>query len=296
MATGAQTTATELQLASWQKLVLVLGKMIFTVLIAIQLAALVWMLVAPQPLYLKAPSRGDGSVAQTGIRGTAQYHVFGVATDEPVKAVQKEVDAPVTRLRLRLLGINKASVPENSSAIIAPQSGRGDFYKIGDKIQGRTKLAGVYDDKVVLDTNGKLETLKFDEKARAGINARSVAAPKPRADRRSRGSIRERLGKIKSAGEFMEMANQEIADNPEAALNELGLQSAGSGQGYRVQAGSVLTSLKLVPGDIVLSVNGQRLGDIDADRAVLEQVTSSGNARIEVQRGNNRFVVNHKLN
>jgi len=50
-----------------------------------------------------------------------------------------------------------------------------------------------------------------------------------------------------------------------------------------------------VPGDIVLSVNGQRLGDLETDKAILEQVGTTGNARIEVQRGNNRFVVNHKL-
>jgi len=294
---GTDSSATmTVSLAAWQKSVLVLGKTLFTVLISVQLAALLWMVVAPQPLYLKAPSRGDGAQVASGIRGTAKYHVFGEAKDEPVQVIAKEVDAPVTRLRLRLLGINKASVAEHSSAIIAPQSGSGDFYKVGDTIQGRTKLAGVYEDKVVIDTNGKLETLKFEDKARSGISARSVAAPKPRSDRRTGGNIRERFSKVKSASDFMDMANQEMANDPEAALKELGLASAGAGEGYRVQPGSILTSLKLVPGDIVLSVNGQRLGDIETDRAVLEQVSTTGNARIEVQRGNNRFVVNHRLN
>ncbi len=281
-------------LASWQKLVLVLGKLLFTILLAVQAAALVWMIVAPEPLSLMAPTQGSGGAQVSGIRGTADYHLFGVATEEPVKAQTQVVDAPVTRLRLRLLGINKSSDAEQSSAIIAPQSGRGDFYRIGDTIQGRTKLAGVQHDKVVLDTNGKLETLKFEETKKSGINARSVAAPKP-ASRRS-GSLRERFGKVRSASDFMELASAEMASDPEGAIRELGLRSAGAGQGYKVQPGSMLTALQLVPGDIVLSVNGQRLGDLDADRSVLEQLSSSGNARIEVQRGNNRFVVNHKLN
>lgn len=281
-------------LVLWQKLVLVLGKLVFTVLLAIQAAALVWMIVAPEPLSLMAPTQVTGSSQVSGIRGTADYHLFGIANEEPVKAQTQVVDAPVTRLRLRLLGINKASDADQSSAIIAPQSGRGDFYRIGDTIQGRTKLAGVQHDKVVLDTNGKLETLKFEETKKSGINARSVAAPK-RAGRGS-GSLRERFGKVRSASDFMELASAEMASDPEGAIRELGLRSAGSGQGYKVQPGSMLTALQLVPGDIVLSVNGQRLGDLDADRSVLEQLSSSGNARIEVQRGNNRFVVNHKLN
>lgn len=293
MATAGQiSTPQAVPLAPWQKWLLVAGKLTLTVLIAVQLAVLVWMTIAPQPLYLKAPSQGDAKLSESGVRGTAQYHLFGEAKDEPVAVVKEEVDAPETRLRLTLLGINKASVAEDSSAIIAPQNGRGDFYKVGDTVQGRTKLAGVQHDKVVLDTNGKLETLKFDEKVSRGISARSVAAPKPRANK---GTIRQRFSKVRSASEFMDMANQEMAQNPEAALNELGLESAGAGQGYRVQPGSILTSLKLVPGDIVLSVNGQRLGDLETDKAILEQVGTTGNARIEVQRGNNRFVVNHKL-
>lgn len=294
MVTSAeQLSGKDVQLAGWQKTTLLLGKLFFTFVLAIQLAQLLWLVVAPEPLFLKAPTQGNGTVVSGGISGTGQFHLFGVATDEPVEVIEKEVDAPDTRLRLRLLGINKASVAESSSAIIAPQSGSGDFYRVGETIQGRTKLAGVYNDKVILDTNGKLETLKFEEDASAGISAKAVAAPKPK--RRS-GSLRERMGQIRSASEFLNMANNEIAQDPRGALRELGLESAGSGQGYRVTPGSILTSLQLVPGDIVLSVNGQRLGDIDADQAVLEQVTTSGSARIEVQRGNNRFVVNHRLN
>ena len=294
MVGSAQQSEQVMQLAGWQKLVLIAGKLAFTVLLAVQTAYLVWMLVAPEPLVLKAPSKGGAQVQDSGIRGTAQYHLFGVASSEPVKPVKQVVDAPETRLRLKLLGINKSSVDSESSAIIAPQNGRGDFYRVGDTVQGRTKLAGVQKDKVVLDTNGKLETLKFEETKTSGVSTKTVAAPRQAAKRA--GSLRERFGKVRSPSEFMNLASEEMANDPKAALNELGLRSAGAGQGYKVQPGSVLTSLQLVPGDIVLSVNGQRLGDLDADRSVLEQISTAGNARIEVQRGNNRFVVNHKLN
>jgi general secretion pathway protein C len=57
----------------------------------------------------------------------------------------------------------------------------------------------------------------------------------------------------------------------------------------------MLTQLGLQPGDVILSVNGQTLGNIDDDQNLLGQVTDSGQARLEIQRGNRRFVVNHTI-
>ena len=57
----------------------------------------------------------------------------------------------------------------------------------------------------------------------------------------------------------------------------------------------MLTQLGLQPGDVILSVNGQTLGNLNDDQMLLEQVTNSGQARLEIQRGNRRFVVNHTI-
>lgn len=283
------------ELMSWQRWTLVLGKAALTVLLSWQLAHLTWLIVAPEPLLLKAPSQSRGDAQNGGtVAGTGQYHLFGDVTAQPVEAVAKEVDAPDTRLRLQLLGVTRSTSNEASSAIIAPKGGQGEFYRIGDAVQGRTRLAGVYDDKVILDTNGKLETLKFDEESTAGITARAVAAPRPEVNRS--GSLRERFKQVRSPSEFMNMVTEEVAGDAEGAMQEMGLEAIGSGQGYRVQPGSVLTALQMQPGDIVLSVNGQALGDPQSDQQLLQQVSSEGNARIEVQRGNSRFVVNHKIN
>ena len=283
---------------AWQRRTLVLGKIFLTVLIAAQLAALVWRLVAPEPLVLPAPAQSGGSaVASGGVQGTAQYHLFGEVGAEPLAPVTEQVSAPETRLRLQLLGITKGPRDDVSSAIIAPRGASGEFYRVGDVVQGSTRLAAVYDDRVILNTNGKLETLKFDELSAAGISARAVAAaPVAPVTATPQGSLRERFREVRSPADFMNMVTAEASADAEGALRELGLESIGAGQGYRVTPGSMLTALQLQPGDIVLSVNGQSLGDPQADQQVLEQVSVEGNARIEVQRGNNRFVVNHSLN
>ncbi len=87
-----------------------------------------------------------------------------------------------------------------------------------------------------------------------------------------------------------------MANNPAGALKQMGLEVAGNGSGYKVSnSGSMLTQLGLQPGDVILSVNGQTLGNLDDDQMLLEQVTNSGQARLEIQRGNRRFVVNHTI-
>ena len=145
----------------WQRLTVRFGKIVLTLLLAWLMALLVWLIIAPEPLYLKAPTKGGSNRTSFESAGAGSYHVFGeVGVAEVVEV--KAVDAPDTRLRLSLLGATQSSVEEESSAIIARKGSGGDFYRIGDVVEGRTRLAAVYKDKVILDTAGKLETLKFE--------------------------------------------------------------------------------------------------------------------------------------
>lgn len=292
----------------WQKWTLVMGKIALTLLLSWQLSVIVWQLVAPAPLLLPEPSKGTGSSPRLDIRDTAQYHLFGEASDEEVVVeVPKEVEAPDTRLKLKLLGVTVADPQEESSAIIAPSGRAGDFYRIGDTVQGRTRLSAVYKDKVILDTSGRLETLKFDEsigkgssvertaKTKASGNRASKRRNEPRSAKEKPGSMLKKFKAVKSANEFVDLATEEIGDDPQAALQSMGLVPVGSGQGYRVSPGSPLRQFQLKPGDVVLSVNSQPLGDPGSDQQLLQDIQSANSVRIEVQRGNNRFTVNHRL-
>lgn len=292
----------------WQKWTLVMGKIALTLLLSWQLAVIVWQLVAPAPLLLPAPSKGTGQSERLEIRDTAGYHLFGEASDEEVVVdVPKEVEAPDTRLKLKLLGVTVGDPQQESSAIIAPSGRPGDFYRIGDTVQGRTRLSAVYKDKVILDTSGRLETLKFDESIGKGSSvertSKSASQSSRSNQRRSEhksaqkksGSLLKKFKSVKSATEFVDLATEEIGDDPQAAMRKMGLVAVGSGQGYRVSPGSPLRQFQLKPGDIVLSVNSQPLGDPSADHQLLQDIQSANSVRIEVQRGNNRFTVNHRL-
>lgn len=284
-----------LPLLPWQQRLLRLSKLIFTLLLAIQLAFLSWRIIAPEPLLLAGASqKSDNKIVKNNNLGIAQYHLFGVAGEEPVAEVTEDIHAPDTRLRLELLGITKSSRTGASTAIIAPKGKVGDFYRIGDVVQSNTKLAAVYENRVILDTNGKLETLKFDEESREGISARVVEAPK-KSPKSRKNTLRGRFQQVKNPSEFMNVITEEAAIDPQGTLNQLGVEANPQGDGYQVMPGSMLIALQLQPGDIILSVNGQALGDPQSDQQLLQQVETEGKARIEVQRGNNRFVVNHSL-
>ncbi|MEC9255746.1 MAG: type II secretion system protein N [Pseudomonadota bacterium] len=284
------------ELAPWQKWVKRLAYVSLTLLTAWLLATIFWMVLAPEPITLKAPVAGKSASQAAPQVSTAQYHLFGEVGAEPVVAVQ-EVDAPDTRLRLELLGVMQSSVAEMSSAIIAQKGGKGDFHRVGDVVQGRTKLAGVYPDKVILDTAGKLETLKFEEFSNRGVGVSAQApAPTDREVREERVTeLRDRFSRIRRPSDFMGIASEAATESPEAVIEGLGLESVGVGEGYRVDNSSILLKAGMKPGDVLLSINGQQLGDASSDQALLDQVMQEGRAQIEVQRGNSRFMINQSF-
>ena len=284
------------ELLPWQRWVKRLASLILTLLCAWLLAKLVWLIVAPAPVHLMPPVTGQQSMSGAPALSASPVHLFGEVGQEAVIAV-KNVDAPDTRLRLELLGVMQASIAEASSAIIAQKGGKGDFYRVGDIVQGRTKLGGVYTDKVILDTAGKLETLKFEEFSSRGVGVSARAdEPDPRDVRDAKVStLRDRFSRIRRPSEFMGIASDAALQSPEVVIDGLGLDPIGVGEGYSVSDSSVLLKAGMKKGDVLLSINGQSLGDASSDQALLEQVMQEGRAQIEVQRGNSRFMINQSF-
>jgi general secretion pathway protein C len=286
---------------AWQIWTLRCSKLVLTLLLAWQSSQMVWMLAAPAPLVLQQPARGERQDSAQQVAGSAAYHLFGeAALQEAAAVVVAEVDAPETRLRLTLLGVTLATPETASSAIIAANGKESDFFRIGDTVDGRTRLASVRPDRVLLDTSGKLETLKFEEVATTGSSVQAVDARPPRPPKRTSGgagnSLQERFGAVRNADEFVDVASDALGDDPVAAIRKMGLEPRGDGEGYEVKPGSPLLQFELKPGDVVLSLNDQPLGDPSSDQSLLDDIKTADSVRIEVQRGDNRFVVNHRLN
>lgn len=235
---------------------------------------------------------------EVDIASIAQWHMFGEAGVKTKMPVQQAKSAPDTKLRLELAGVYVAPLNADSSAIII-EKGKSESYKVGDSLTGGVTLHEVYSDRVILDRNGRLETLRFSEKSLSSNSSRNVGRPVGRA-RKSHGSTvlnDLRRGNIRNSKDMM----QRLEDNPVAQLssfiNEAGLEPVENGR-FRVSSSApkdVLLAVGLRKGDIINKINGQSPGVIRDDASLLQDIIVSGEAKIEVQRGKRRFTVSYPL-
>lgn len=96
----------------------------------------------------------------------AAWHLFGQPPITPVTAPQPVVEVPKTRLQLTLRGVAAADATGDARAIIAEAGGRERHYRPGEAVPGGAKLAEVHPDRVMLERNGRFETLVLTRQER----------------------------------------------------------------------------------------------------------------------------------
>jgi general secretion pathway protein C len=85
---------------------------------------------------------------------------------------------------------------------------------------------------------------------------------------------------------------------PDKLIQQLGLKSNGPNGGYEVTAATpenLRLAVGLQPGDRIVSVNGQPLGDPMRDRGVLAALRSGNSASVEIQRGSQVVTLERKF-
>ena len=287
--TKKNSTATLNKLPQWILSLLLFGFVIYG---ASLLAQLTWILLgddqhefsdatswSPSSDINKPSAARDSSVLLT-------ISLFGKEdASAPKQQLMASVDAPQTRLKLQLKGVFISERDGESSAIVSEKGKKGEYYKIGAKLPGNAELVSVYSDRVLLKRNGRLETLSFDD---ASKNGGSIAKVKSASKR----------GQVNSPKQFVSAAEKRIAENPTTALASVGLKpvSAGKAEGYVYDGKNpMLARMNLKPGDVVRSVNGYPLGDINKDKDLLKQLYEQGNLEVEVERSGTSFYINYPL-
>lgn len=236
------------------------------------------------------------------------WNLFG--REGEVKAVntaQQDVNAPKTSLQLELQGVFVALKEENSTAIIAERMREAKLYRIGDKLPGNATLAGVFPDRVLLNTMGRTEALYFPDASQAGgmsggpargpgsfapVNNSRGEPTMGRGGMSSLGSMGSpsnfgMAGGMPPADEMTKALKQELGNNPQQALSEMGLEMNG-GNGYRVGGSnaSMFAALGARPGDIIKAVNGRPLGNPESDMALMDELANAESITVDmVQNG-----------
>ena len=311
-----KTLTVETQLNPWVKRANSVACMLLVVVTAYVLVKLVYLFVdtsvgAAPSVYgqQNSVSRTLGRQDKVDTSVIPMWSLFGKEGQKVVKEQPKDVNAPKTRLSLELQAVFVAPVEERSTAMIAESRKDSELYHIGDKVPGNVTLAAVYPDRVLLNRSGQLEALYFPENAKGGMtrSSRGNANTRSRSTRNSRTSSNRRTPNVRPgfggssgiatqqaqaamAQQMVSTLREQIQQDPSEVLGQFGLAS-NSGRGYRVadNPNPMLAAIGAKPGDVILSVNGQTLGDPNQDVALIEQVMQDGTVRVSMERNGRQF-------
>lgn len=265
------------RLPSWITLILV-------VLIAWQLARIVWMLVpaggSDQPIVM--PERAASvETASTGVnaQAIAAAHLFGEPDAEdaaatPVVEERNFEDLPDARVSFSLKGTVAASDSEQSVAIIADTSKEEKVYSVGETIQPGTTIHEIHRDLVVLNQNGALSKLKLPREFPQGTSPARRSAP----------SVNRRSGQNTQSIQNVVAQNvSKLAD----VIRPTPYFVGGQQQGFRVYPGRdrrKFAALGLRPGDLIKDIDGAALTDPKQAMEIFQNLGSAEQVSVTVER------------
>ena len=246
-------------------------------------------------------------IEQVNIETVVSRNLFGKPVTQMSAQAQLVAKAAETRLPLELRAVFESSESSSSAAIIGQRGQNAKLFTVGDSVPGNAILEGVVDDKVLLRRAGKLEFLPFPEskyqatqnqKARVTINQTKNEQLVISSDAGKQTPITDILETIEAQAPTAESSTEpallrEFKENPQEMISKIGLSETKSG-GYRVGNVSNSPYLRqsgLQSGDIILSVNGQTLSNVQNDSTQLAGLMAGGTARLEIQRGDIRFTI-----
>ncbi|MEQ9451863.1 MAG: type II secretion system protein N [Pseudomonadales bacterium] len=290
-------------------------KWLIVIGIAYTLAMTVWVFFeTPVASPVATPSQTQTTQTERGntdISVIVNKNLFGVA-GAAAPTQQQQTTSVTTRLPLELQSVFVADEAERSTAIVAQKGKPGRMYRVGDDLPGNAELVEVAHDQIYLRRAGVRESLPFPKSSsRNSFQAELVEdeyidenindGPPPVEDLQENADAGNELldSDDQSADEPTDVATYREQFNDDAAgtLDELGIETADGG-GYRIGnsvADKYLQQTGLQTGDVILSINGQPVGDIQQDRLQLDSILAQGAARIEVQRGSRRFFVTARI-
>ncbi|MFB2706454.1 type II secretion system protein N [Marinobacter shengliensis] len=254
------------------------------VYLSISAAKLTWLYawsdrpVPDVPAQLGGQPGAQNRVPQASIAG---YEFFGRPEQQAGVAEVVRRSAPETGLRLRLEGVLIGQRPEDSGAIVAGSNGETEYYRVGETLPGNAELAEVESDRILIRRGGRYESLAFEEQQDSSVMV--ADAPVQAAE---------------SPDDFLAGARQQLDAEGAVALAAYGLRPADdSGASGYVYDGSnpMLNAVNLRQGDVITAINGQRLGDVEQDKSLLEDWRSQAQLDIEIERDGSILTVSYAI-
>lgn len=235
-----------------------------------RLASLLWWFVAPpqtpviQPVVLGSQ--------QPVMPDIIRFSLFEEQGQNPQAQVQSNVP-------LKLEGVMVASPRYLSSAVVRIDN-QVDRYRIGDKIvETGLEVADVFWDHIVLrNASGQTQELKFGAESTTANLVNNVA---------ENVAIQQNGNQQAING-----AIQGLQQDREQYLNQMGVSAGQNGLEITDKTPAAIRSrLGLRSGDRIVSVNGQQITAGINESQLLEQIKTTGQAKIEIQRGDQTMTI-----
>ena len=270
----------EMKLPRWVSIALI-------VLILITLAKLIWgFFDSGSKDIIAAPATTTTNVKPqpraNHDRKIAQLHLMGKPA--PASNVKKVENAPETTLNLKLLGV-LAGGKDYGYAIISSGANTIKHYALGDDIPGGATLHAVYADRVILERDIRMETLRLPRANAKGITQKKInTTTKPRATSQQPSGSKD---SFENLGEF----RQEIMKNPIRLTEFINAAPANSPDGeflgYTLtpsQNTEIFDQLGLQSGDVVTSINGITLDAPNKGPEAMQSLATASEVTMIVMR------------
>jgi len=258
--------------------------LLLVVLIAWQLARMIWMLVPGSSIgdIVALPDSLPESTAAmqstTDVRSIADSHIFGTADIEdsgPLLIAEDDADLADTRLvNLTLNGTVASEIPNYSVAIISDGGKDQEVYIIGDSVGNNATLHAVYPDRVVLNEKGVLTNLKLPREFK-NVPVANV--------RRSTTTTRQKPDNSQSIQAVVTQNLTKLTD----VIRPTPYRVDGKQVGFRVYPGRdrrKFAALGLRPGDIIKDIDGQELTDVSRAMQIFQSLGTSEQVSVTVER------------
>ncbi|MBN8445973.1 MAG: type II secretion system protein GspC [Gammaproteobacteria bacterium] len=267
---------------------------IFSVVLVITLAWLAaritWFVVptpAQKPLQVSMSGVKTQSNNSSELERVISAKLFGQYQEKATEVVQTVTDAPQTTLNLKLTGVvATGKTPEQGTAIIE-NNGVEQVYAIDEQIDGSgAVLKQVIEDRVILQVNGRMETLMLD-----GLEYQQLTV--------ANSAIEE--GQLQEAGEAgpdemgpaqgdIDELRREMTAEPMKLFDYIRVQPRNRGgkmYGYALLPGKdpkMFAQFGLQPNDVAVEINGVRLDDMQQAYSVMQELGEAKQVSIKLER------------
>ncbi|MEM9302822.1 MAG: type II secretion system protein GspC [Pseudomonadota bacterium] len=253
------------------------------------LARLFWAvmdLTAPPPsagTTVAAPTAGTPAAAGVDL---ASLHLFGQAGLAPEPIV---IEAPETQLNLTLLGTFAAEDPEAGFAIVADDRDEQGRYRAGDDLPGNATLREIFADRIVLERQGRRETLRLEREATVGGPGGTTATSAPS---RPAVAAAPAARSAPTAADWESFRNNSRLDTDKLLrlgqqIRAMPVMENGRPVGVRLIAArdaQLLNRLGLRSSDVILAVNGIPLSDPTRQLELMRLLNTQSRFEVKMRR------------